>query len=502
MKLSKLKTALPLIFLFLIGLILRLKAAGTLPLTNDEGSYLFDAFLLGSGRLPFATSFSRAPSLMGPLAVWLKLFGVSIFAGRLFAILTSLGSAIIIYFIGKRVKSQRFGLVAMVLFCVVSSAVVHGSYLLTQNWEIFYSLLGSLLLLKAWDSGRFRWWQFLVSGVFFGLAMCARETAAVYPLFLVLALLTVNFFEKRQLASKNQFLGIGLTAVVTVLTWGAIWGVIASQVGIPHIVKNFEALLTMHKTGERLTLGFVTRSKIGEFFYLRIDYGIFYILSIIFAVLTFIKGWYKEKAFWILAALAFGPIMFYGFYYKRLQPEYFASFIPGFVLMSAWAVDYLYPLIARRKLFILAFALIFAVVDLSTFTYQLSHPRGGTFYLESLADVTLWVKENTRPTDEIFTAAVVIPMLSTRSLALNISRPIIFGYPHITDNVKFSLFPTPGGIMSYLEIDKVPYFIVEKSTRDSYYNGHDDLREYLWSRYHKVKTFENPTNPIEIWTRL
>jgi|GEM_PF-2110706 len=498
MKLGRLKTLLPIILLLVVGLILRLKTAGTLPLTNDEGSYLYDAFLLGTGHLPFATSFSRAPSLMVPLAIWLKVFGVSVFAGRLFAIITSLGSAITIYFIGKHLKGQKFGLLALALFCAVSSAVVHGSYLLTQNWEIFYSLLGSYLLLKAWVNIKSNFLQFAASGVFFGLAVCARETAAVYPLFLAVILL----LEKRQPPTNRQILGIGLAAIVTTLTWGVIWGVIASQIGLPHVIKNFEALLTMHKTGERLTLGFVMRSKISEFFYLRVDYGLFYFLSIAFAALTLIKGWYKEKKFWVLGALAFGPIIFYGFYYKRLQPEYFASFIPGFVLISAFVLDYFRSLIIRRKLFIALFILLFAGANLSSFRYQLANPRGGTFYLKPLDIVVSWIKENTKPTDEIFTAAVAIPLLSNRPLALNISRPVIFGYPHIATTIKYALFPTPEEIMSYLDTHQVPYYVVEKSTRDSFYTGHDELQEYLFSHYRYLKTFDNPTNPIEIWTKL
>ena len=497
------------LIILLGGLALRLVAATTLPLTNDEGSYLYDAYLFGHGQLPFLTSFSRAPALMVPLAMWLKIFGVSVFTGRLLAILASLGSAILLYFIGKELKNKTLGFWAFALYCLVSPVAIHGSYLLTQQFEIFYALAGSLLLVKA-TSPRLAVW----SGLFFGLAIATRETALIYPGFLGVTLLLTGWRDKRAhnfdsklVVSETSVLNVATTLVVagitTILTWGLIWGLIASQVGLPHVIKNFEAILNMHNTGERLTLGFVMRGKLAEFWYLRVDYGILYLLGIVFAVLTIVKRWYKSRDFWILMAVAAGPLLFYGLYYKRIQPEYFASFMPGLALMGAWVVEQ----IAKSKKQITKSAIcyllfvIFLIADLLTFRYQLQNPRGGTFYLKPLDNVVGWIKTNTDPKDEIFTAAVSIPLLSGRHLALDISRPVLFGYPHIKPDIKYTLFPTPAEIMEYLTSQQVKYYVVEKSTRDSFYTGHDDLKKYLEDNYGLRERFENPTNPIELWER-
>jgi len=476
--------------ILVLGLVLRLIVANTLPLTNDEGSYLYDAYLLGRGHLPFLTSFSRAPALMIPLSLWLKVFGVSVFSGRLFMSLVSLGSAILLYFIGKEIFGRKLGLITLTLYALVSPVAIHSSYLLTEPLEIFYSLLGSLFLIKLVRNGRY--WAALLSGLGFGLAMATRETAAIYPLFLGLFLL----FQGRFNLSKT-IKPLLTTGIIAILVWSSFWGLIALQVGLKHVVKNFEAILKMHDTGERLTFGFVMRRKLGEFWYLKIDYGLFYVLTTLFGVFAVIKRWYRDRRFRLLLALSLGPILFYGLYYKGIQPEYFSSFMPGFVLMSSYLICRL-----NLKLYgVILAGVLLIVVNGITFRHQLSHPRGGTFYLKPLENVVTWVKSNTAPNDQIFTAAVSIPLFADRALALDISRPVIFGYPHIEPDIKYALFPTPEEVVNYLTVNQVKYYIVEKATRDSFYTGHDGLKAYLMKNYEHLKTFDNPTNPIELWVR-
>lgn len=500
MKISK--QTLFILIVLLAGLVLRLIAAATLPLTNDEGSYLYDAYLLGQGHLPFLTSFSRAPALMAPLALWLKIFGVSVVSGRLLAILFSLSSAVSLYLICKEIKKPVIGFWALTIYSLVSPIAIHGSYLLTEQLEIFYCLLGSLFLLKTVNRGAWLKWAIL-SGLFFGLGEATRETAVVYPLFLGMVLLFIGWRNKR---AMNVAITIGVAALSTVLTWAVIWTTIASQVGLIHVVKNFEAVLNMHNTGEKLSLGFILRGKLAEFWYLRIDYGILYTFGLLFAVLTVAKKWFRRPEFWILMGIAAGPILFYGLYYKRFQPEYFASFMPGLTLMGALAIDHLSLTINHlstsvRRSILLVTLLSISLLNLLTFNYQLQNPRGGTFYLKSLNQIVSWVKSNTSPNDEIFTAAVSVPLFSGRPLALDISRPVIFGYPHITPDIKYDLFPTTTEIMTYIDAHNVKYYLVEKSTRDSFYTGHDDLKAYLESNYRHLKTFDNPTNPIEVLVR-
>ncbi|MCX6784060.1 MAG: glycosyltransferase family 39 protein [candidate division WWE3 bacterium] len=480
-----------------IGFYLRYVAASTLPMINDEGSYLFDAYLLGQGHLPFLTSFSRAPVFMIPLALWLKIFGVSILSGRLFAVLVSLGSSVVLYFLGKELKGKALGVVAFVIFATISPVAIHGSYVLTENLEIFLGLLGSLFLIYSLRTRP--WFLSIASGVCFGLAIATRETAAVYPLFLCIAILVLRF-------SKQTLLRLALCGLATFGVWAVMWGGIASQVGLGHVVKNFQAILKMHSTGVKVSTGFVIREKLGEIWYLKIDYLIFYLSTIAFAILAVTKKWWRNKQIWFLLAIAGGPILFYGVYYQRIQPEYFASFMPGFTLMMAYVVVAIYEWLKTRSASVvtsvgIAGVIIFGITNLLTFTYQLKNNRTGTFYLQPMANVVAWFQVNTQPTDEIFTAAVGIPMFSGRHLALNISRPVIYGYPHIKSDIKYALFPTPQAIMDYLTVNQTKYYIVEKATRDSFYNGHSELKQFLESNFKHLKTFPNPTNPIEVWIR-
>lgn len=480
-----------------IGFYLRYVAANTLPMINDEGSYLFDAYLFGQNHLPFLTSFSRAPVFMIPLAAWLKIFGVSILSGRLFAAVVSLGSGLVLYFLGKELKGKALGIAAFVIFATVSPVAIHGSYVLTENLEIFLGLLGSLFLIYSLRTRP--WFLSIAAGVCFGLAVATRETAAVYPLFLCLAILALRF-------NKQTLIRLVLCGVVTVGVWAMIWGGIASQVGLNHVVKNFQAILKMHSTGVKVSTGFIIREKLGEIWYLKIDYLAFYLSTFAFAILVIAKKWWKNHKLWLTLAIAGGPILFYGVYYQRIQPEYFGSFMPGFALMGAYVVTMLYEFlqkisVTKAVVIGLVGVVLFEVTNIFTFNYQLKNNRTGTFYLQPMTNVVAWFQANTKPTDEIFTAAVGIPMFSGRPLALNISRPVIYGYPHIKPDIKYALFPTPQAIMDYLTINQTKYCIVEKSTRDSYYNGHPELKQFLESNFTHLQTFKNPTNPIEVWIR-
>ncbi|MGH9857919.1 MAG: hypothetical protein ACRD4B_08755, partial [Acidobacteriota bacterium] len=72
-----------LILLFLAALLLRILYASELPVTNDEGNYLYDAWMVREGVLAGGDGYVKAPLVLLWVSFWQWILGNTIIAGRL-----------------------------------------------------------------------------------------------------------------------------------------------------------------------------------------------------------------------------------------------------------------------------------------------------------------------------------------------------------------------------------------------------------------------------------
>lgn len=510
-----------LFFGLIVGLVLRILYASHLPLSNDEGSYLYDGLLLSQGKWPFLTSFSRAPALMFLTSVVVKIFGRNFLAGRMISILAGLGSAYLLYLIGRKLFGQRVGVAAFLLYALLAPCVVHTVYLHTQPLELFFVLCGVWFVLKGVGEVR-GFWELIFAGVFFGLAVLVRETAALYPLvfsaYLSLRALKCAITKRENVVAqftarlRNAFV-MGISALAV---WGLIWGIIASQVGFEKVKAVFLAIMTMHDTGEYMSFGFKLRKKFEVFYGAFPENFFLYILGAVFTVLVLIRAirWVRErrveKNYLFLLLFCAVPFLFYGLYYRRMQAEYLAEFMPALVLMSAVALDYCISgfqsaLGSRTEVryYLTTLLPITCYLLLFNYRYQWSHQHGGTFAPEALSEAVSYVRENVPPDEEIFTAAVVIPFLSGHKLSFDMSRPVIFGYPHLAPEIKYTLFPQDGEILHHLETRPVDWAIFDRTTWETFSRGHPEIEKYLKENYNTVEVIPNERTGtiLEIATR-
>ncbi len=574
---KKNKTAI-FIGILIIGFFLRLAYATHLPVTNDEGSYLYDGLLLSQGKWPFNYSFSRSPALMFLVAPTVAIFGRSYLAGRAISIFAGLGSAVVLYFMGKRLFNKRVGFIAFAMFALLAPPVVHTSYLLTQPLEILFVLLGiyfTWLGISSSSPSEARrlfpsFARFAFAGVFFGLAVLTRETAAFYPMAMVLAILlfspklrssAVSPSEVRRLPPSfardiaRRLVSAFLMGLSSLAVWGGVWGLIVSRVGFARVKAIFTAITSMHDTGEYWSFGFKLKKKWEIFYGALGENFILYALAVVFAVFVvikvveFLKGdkedrgrvisAYADKRDWPcttwgarfakerdLRRLGFFlfyaavPVLFYGIYYRRMQAEYLAEFMPVFVLMGAVAVNFLILCASRcssglqsaikreinfatTRLCWLIIAVVLLPILFINYRYMWNNQHGGTFAPEALAEAEEFVRENVGEEEEIFTAAVIVPFLADRPLAFKMSRPVIFGYPHLGSEIKYTLFPRDEEILTYLEEKPVKWAIFDRTTWETFSRGHPELEEYLKETYNIVKEIPNERtgNLLEIGSR-
>jgi len=506
------------------GLLLRLAYAAHLPLSNDEGSYLYDGLLLSQGKWPFLTSFSRAPALMFLTSVVVKVFGRSFLAGRMISILAGLGSAYLLYLIGRRLFSPRVGVFAFLFYALLAPCVAHTIYLHTQPLELFFVLVGIWFVAQILFDQPVLPRQFtnpsvlgfstrrvFLGGAFFGLAVLVRETAALYPAVAVLAILLLS----REDFWRRVWAALAL-GVFSLAVWGSVWGFIISQVGFARVKAVFLAIMTMHDTGEYMSFGFTLRRKFEVFYGALGENFLLYFLVAVFAAILATRviraiggmrrvGVQELGRNWVfLLFFVSVPFLFYGLYYRRLQAEYLAEFMPAMVLMSAVALDQMVESVKCKsksaKFFIVPIVIVFGLSLLAVnYRYQWEHQHGGSFSQEALESSVRFIKSEAGPGEEIFTAAVAIPFLSGNPLALNISRPVIFSYPHLSPEIKYILYPREEEIISYLRGAPVEWVVMEHEARDIFLRSGEALKDYLKHNYDIIRVIVDEDTGTEIW---
>jgi hypothetical protein len=182
---------------------------------SDEGTFLYGAVRIVHGQV-FGRDFFE---IMGPgsfywLAAFYKLFGVNYFAARACLFVSSLGTAVVLYYLSRRV-CRRY----QVLPCIVlmSAVIPCNGHHVDAN---FFALI-SIATLVLWMD---RHWKTLLffAGVFAGLSTCCLQTKGTLLLFSMLLWL---WMHRRRGAASFSALGmviggyLGVAGAVLAYFW-------------------------------------------------------------------------------------------------------------------------------------------------------------------------------------------------------------------------------------------------------------------------------------------
>jgi hypothetical protein len=248
--------------LFVAAVVLRLIYAIELPLTNDEGNYVYDARSLRQGTLAGGDGYVKAVVVILWVALWQSLLGDTILAGRLSSVVIGSLTIYPLYFLAKDLWSsravtktwlasylnkqkveqpasqvgwgRRVGLVAAAIWALFGVANVFGIYVHTQPVALFFGISGISILLMALRGTTPRlsflstakapsatsW--FVLAGLLLGLAVASRKS------MLALGLVPLAFvlLEGRSLRLRFRHLvavGVGFLLVVSLVAGLAYW---------------------------------------------------------------------------------------------------------------------------------------------------------------------------------------------------------------------------------------------------------------------------------------
>ena len=316
-----------LIFTFLLTLI----RIDGLQFSGDEIISLIAAEGVTNTKLPTLPSgiiYSRGIVSSYFLSIPLQLFGGSIIALRLVNVLFGLGTALLIYFVGKKLGGRSVGLLAFLVFSLHYWHLhVSCNIRMYQPFQ-FFSLLLFYFILMYMESKR--WWQLLGIGVSFVFAVFTHEIFFFTIPFLILIFLVCR---------KNLSLSFSVKSLSIL-----VFMMLAVFIAFNLFLSNFAEVSVGTKDRQITDLFAVAKNSFSQIWYaIKYYLGFFWkdpILKIILVLnlVSFIlipKNDIKLNLlllFYILPALLFIIVT------AKAASKYVYNVFPGMILVSSYLV--------------------------------------------------------------------------------------------------------------------------------------------------------------------
>lgn len=165
------------------------------PLNSDEGVILNGAWNLINNRQLYIDFFEFIPPASFYLIFWLwKIFGVSYFIAKFFAIIIVFLSSIGIYKISQEISKNKLNYFLPLLFIVSSvywPIINHNTFnILFIIWAVYFFLKG----LSDYSSK-----NFLISGLLTGLSILFLQQKGIILLFSLSSFLIILLFKEKNI---------------------------------------------------------------------------------------------------------------------------------------------------------------------------------------------------------------------------------------------------------------------------------------------------------------
>ena len=209
--------------------LIRLRLADA-PIERDEGEYAYAGQLILDGVPPYALVYNmKFPEYYYAYSLALAIFGQSSWGVHAGLLVVNAASTILMYLIGRRLLGELGGVIASVIFAVMTlDQGVLGAYAHATHFIVLPMLGGALLALRAGQSGgRLPW---LMSGLLFGLAGVMSQKGVFFVPF---GLSLVWWGRTRSTAGPQESMvrAVGLFAAGACLPFVAV-GVALSAQGV------------------------------------------------------------------------------------------------------------------------------------------------------------------------------------------------------------------------------------------------------------------------------
>src|SRR5437016_1582909 len=174
------------IFSMILGFMLRLLFALTLPVGWDGGIFLYWANLINSGAVPYRDFFIRDPVYIYLVAVSVHALGTSYLAISLISIVPSVLTIPVLYKIAREVFDYFSGLTSALIFSFAPTIIWYSTVFDERSLMLFVSVLAMWALVKGLKSNNVGF--LALFGFIIGLGTFAYRGIAIYMVTLPLLL--------------------------------------------------------------------------------------------------------------------------------------------------------------------------------------------------------------------------------------------------------------------------------------------------------------------------
>jgi len=254
MKISSLNRPRPFVLpalLLVLALVMGFYNLGGYLMNDDEGTYLYDAWRVSLGDVPYRDFFvAQTPLSLGFAAVLFKIFGPTVWGARALSYLFILGTASLIYLASRKFFkfNKELSLLAAGLFLFTKHVYFLGRMFMPDGPMLFLSTVALYFALKAEQAApqKARWPAFLF-GAFAGLAALAKLNAVLLPAGYALFLLFL-LIKKAEKPAEILRKALG-PALGFLLTFGLFYGLM-----LIFIPGAYQATLGFHLAKEKAAI--------------------------------------------------------------------------------------------------------------------------------------------------------------------------------------------------------------------------------------------------------
>lgn len=301
-----------------------------IPFERDEGSYTYAGKIILDGAIPFTDIGSqRLDGVFYAYALLVWIFGYSVKAMHVAFLLINMVSAVMIFFLTKKLSNPICGLAAAAFFALLSmSSAATGFTTQSEHILVLFVIMAFLALFHFFETHKLI--LLIVSGVLFSLAFQIKQTCIFYGILGGGLLLFKGFLEDKSGVKKNSIhIFIFSLAVIIPIAFDLLmvykngaWE--DFNLWLFEVGKQYTTSVDFDKGYENFKINFLAIYK---------DYRFVWIFSIITCVLVFFTKLPLWKKLAIIGLFIAGFLTVLPGY--RFSRHYFLQWFPAVCVSAA-----------------------------------------------------------------------------------------------------------------------------------------------------------------------
>lgn len=438
------------------------------PVSRDAGAFLTIASGVLKGNLPYVDYFDhKPPGVYYLLASFLALKN-SIYAAKLGTMLFNMATAVVLFFIGKKLWNKEVGILSAI-FYLTGLLVYEGYYILTEPFLAFFSSLAILCFVEHYYTKKCPY--LFLSGIMIGISMLFKQTG-------ILTLLGIFFFYLLEIIkSKRIVLHIKDGAM---LSMGFLLPIVLTSFYF-YSVNALNDLIycvfsvNLHSYGTNSIVAFLYYNY-NDLFYFPLIW-ILSISGVVIAVVqhfkTYNKNQNKETFISIMLIFSAIPIVI------RQYPHYYIQILPFASLLASYTIfklkEPIKSILESDRLKIVAIFVILVLiaptlVQISIGTYSVK-----SYNLNDEMGITDYIKFHTKSDEKIFVIAA-----EPKYYFLSNREPMNKNMFLLAINLNNTY--TEESIIQNLKDEKIRYVLVRE-------HGFKKIDAYIQENYELKKEF-------------